>query len=916
VRIDDVGRAVRDFLAAAATEPAALVVEGEAGIGKTTQLGRIVEQAGQAGFRVLSAGAASAEARLTFTVIAELLDGVESSSLERLPPVQRIAVDRILQRGDAGPPTDERVAAAAFRSVLEVLAEAMPVLVAVDDAQCIDVSSRTVLSYATRRLRGRVGVAVTARTDDKEHPAPVSWLEVLRDDAVRRLTLGPMPLAAMQAMLNERPGRRLRRPTMARIHQISGGNPFYALELARAIDDQRPGAHLELSDSLDALVERRLKGLDEAAAALLLAAAAASAPTVDLLAEAAGLSTARVTELLENAERHGVVTLDGPRVHFTHPLLAHGVYTRAGAERRRTAHRRLAEVSGLPEVRARHLALAAVGADEETLAALDAAADAVGARGAFGAAAELLDLATGLGDDNPVRRLRAADYHFRAGALDEADSRLAGLVDTLRPGTLRAVALMLRGAVYGYHDRFDRAAEVLAQGLAEAGDNPDLRVRGRMLLALAIGMADDLAGSFEHACAAVEDADRAGTPALRSQALALYVHVRLMYGLGTDRDALRIALELEDPFDGGPATVQASAVYAVNRAWEGDLSAARVAMAAAARRCTERGNEVDVVWAGEFATMIELWSGRLPDAQRLADDALQRARSIGGQLPLISALAARAAVAAYAGRPEETYAYADEALAAARDSGIAYMAAAPTASLALLEVSRGDHRAALSRLAPLLAAFDPLHDTEIMRGGHLPDAIEALTALGRADEAEPLVAALEVNGARLDRPWMQAVAARGRAQLAVARGDLAGAEQHAERAVAVHDSLPMPFERARTLLTLGAVQRRRRRRQAADTALHGALTIFADIGCALWADRARAEMALLHSTGAEGQQLTATEQQVAERAADGLSNREIAAEVFLSEKMVELHLSRVYRKLGIRSRSQLFLHLRQVDGDS
>lgn len=905
--------AASDFVAGLAAGPAGLMFEGEAGIGKTTAWAHTVQRAADAGVRVLSTRASAAEARMTFAALAELLDGVDPSLLGALAPVQRIALDRVLLRGDAGPPTDERVASAAFLSLLELLSAQSPVLVAIDDVQWLDSSSKTAVAFAARRLKGPIGVLVTARTGEPDG-TDTSWLQLPHHDGLTRVSLRPLSPGALHTVIADQLGRALPRPLIDKIHQISGGNPFFALELARTDEDTPALNRVELPGSLTAVVDRRLGTVTGEPARVLLAAACAGDPTAADLAQATDNTIEGVMDVLEDVESRAIITLDGNRVRFTHPLLAHGVYTHATAAARRTMHRRLAAITDQPELRARHLALASEGGpDEATLSALDAGAEAAAARGAHSSAAELINMAIRLGGDTPVRRLRGAELHFRAGDLTAADTRLGPINDTMPPGALRAIALMLRGAVYGYRDGGARAVDVLAAGVEEAGDNPALRLQGLLLLALAVGMTGDIARSVDYARQAAADAERLGVPALRSQALTLATHVSFMYGLGLDHAGLQSALELEDPDSTAPATLQARAVDAVLCAWTGRLDEARTKVAAVAQRCRDRGNEVDVVWAAEFLTMIDLWSGHWAEAARTADDATDRARQIGGHLLMITALICQAAVAAHTGRAEDTHDAARAAIDAAHDSGIGYLALAPTASLALLEVSRQDYSAALTVLEPVLATFDPVHSTEIMVGGYLPDAIEALIGVGRLDEAEPLISALETNGTRLDRPWMLAAGVRGRAQILTARGDLDAAEQRAHLALAHHERVSMPFEAARTQLVLGGVQRRRRRRQSATTTLRAALTAFETLGSPLWAERARAELERLQPISADSQVLTEAEQRVSVRAASGMSNREIAAELFISVKTVEMNLSSVFRKLRIRSRTELSARLNATE---
>jgi DNA-binding CsgD family transcriptional regulator len=195
----------------------------------------------------------------------------------------------------------------------------------------------------------------------------------------------------------------------------------------------------------------------------------------------------------------------------------------------------------------------------------------------------------------------------------------------------------------------------------------------------------------------------------------------------------------------------------------------------------------------------------------------------------------------------------------------------------------------------------------------VPDAVEALIGLGRLDDAEPLVAALETNGHRMDRAWMLAVGARCRAMLLAARGDMPAATATAQAAMAEHDRLPMPFERARTQLVLGQLHRRQRQRNAASTVLREALGAFDALNTPLWADRVRAELARTDVNAGPAKLLTPGERQVAELVASGMATRNVAAALFISPKTVEVHLTRIYRKLGVRTRTELVRRIDQLE---
>ncbi|KAA0111148.1 AAA family ATPase [Mycolicibacterium sp. P1-5] len=890
--------------------PKAVILDGQAGIGKTTVWRAAVQWASAAGFVVLTATGAVAEVALAWAGLADLLTGVDEAVLAGLPELHQRALGAV-STGEAGPGGDERLVATAFRAVIDALCRQRPVLIAVDDAQWLDEATKLVLGFVVRRLTGPVGVLAAYRSSEPGAPDQ-SWLTPGDPDALSRMTVGPMNLGALHAVIAARHGVTPPRPTMVHIHTLSGGNPFYALELARGLRDH-PGADLAvLPPTLARLVGERIGDLDHVTAQAAVTVATAAEPTVELIAKAIGHRPAELVEILQPLESRGVLAFDGHRIRFTHPLIASAIIADAGPAAQRQAHRNLADVVDNPELHARHLALSMPHGDPGTLGALDSAAEIAAARGAYSTAAELVGLAIGLGGDTESRRLRGAEFHFRAGALDEAEALIAPVVETLPPGLFRALGFMILGSVRGYRDGMVMAAGVLQRAVAEAAQYPALRTQALLLLALATGLGGDMAACVAHAHQARTDAEETGIAALRSQALALWVHVSFMYGLGTDTKALQAALEIEDPETTAPATLQPTAVYAVNCAWTGRLEEARTAMGTVARRCAERGNEVDAVWAAEHLTMIDIGLGRYLDAHQTATDALERARQVDAQLPLITALTAMASVAAHQGDLNGTHAAACQAMETATAAGLTYLVGPALMSLAFIQVSAGDYAAALQTLQPLLDNFDATHDTEIVAGAYLPDAVEALTALGRAEEAEPLVAALETNGALRDRPWMLAVGARCRALVVAAHGDLDDACRHVEQAMTYHERLPMPFERARTQLLLGQLLRRRRRSQAAHNALRQAAAVFEEIGSPLWAARAQSELDRL-AARSEGGALTGAERQVAENAAAGLSNKQIAATLYLSPKTVEMYLSNAYRKLGIRSRSQLGGQLRQLN---
>ncbi|WP_319458315.1 ATP-binding protein [Mycobacterium sp. RTGN4] len=899
-------RAVTDFLTSACAQPSALVIAGEPGIGKTTSWLAAVASARQRGFRVLSARAAAAESVLAYGALADLLAGLDAIASADLPHPQRLAVDRILLRASAdGAAVDQHAISAGFLSAVERLGEESPVLVAIDDLQWLDPSSAQVIAFAARRLTAPVGVLVTVRGDAD---SAASWLQLPNPDSVARITLRPLAIGALYALISERLGRTFSRPTMLRIHEVSGGNPFYAIELARGIDAGPRDVDPLLPRSLAELVRARLGSLTADARDALLAVACLADPTVSLVSRAVGTDADRMVDILAEAEEKAIIGIDGNRLRFTHPLLATGVYTDAAPAQRRMMHRRLGEIVDQPELRARHLALSATSADPLTLAALDTAADSARTRGAPAAAAELFDLALRLGDDTPERQMGSAAYHFDAGDTGRAGALLGEAIERLAPGMLRAQALCQLALVRVFDQNFVEAADLLRRALGEAEDNLTMQVQALVALSWALVNSGHLGTAVDTIEDAVLRAECLGQHDLLSQALGLRVLMHFMRGDVIDEPSLRRALEMEGRHTSIPLPFRPSMQNAMMLGWTGQLDSAHDEMLSIRRRCLEHGDESGLLYVAFHAVLIAIWRGDLIEAMLVAEDAVERATQLGGDVSLSIAMTIRAAATAYGGREDDARRDLAEALAASQRCGSYRLAEWPITILGFLEVSLGNYQEALTALEPLLSHLDAAPEaTEIVAASFVPDIVEAMIQLGRLGEAEPLIGTLERNGCRLDRAWMLAVGARCRSMLLAAQGDLDAAVDAVERAMVEHKRLLMPFERARTQLLLGQLQRRQRQKSSATASLGEALQTFEGLQTTLWADRVRGELVRTNvgPSGRTAQQLTPAEQRVAELAASGMTNREIATALFISPKTVDVNLYRVYRKLDIQSRSQL-----------
>jgi ATP/maltotriose-dependent transcriptional regulator MalT len=481
----------------------------------------------------------------------------------------------------------------------------------------------------------------------------------------------------------------------------------------------------------------------------------------------------------------------------------------------------------------------------------------------------------------------------------------------LEPGSLRARALALLGPVRIFDDSFVEGVAAMERSLDDAPDDLELRVPTLVTLGLPLFNTGQLAAAARRAEQAVADATRLGHPLLLSQALSMRVFLNFLRGNGFDEVSMRTALEMEARHQdsamgsGFQMIVRPRSHHAILLGWTGQLDRAHEEMGALRRICVEHGLENELIYAIYYNVQVEIWRGN-PEAAMLTELGMESAQHVGGEVGIGAAMTWRAALAAYAGYEQQARSDASAALAAMQRCGARMLAGWPVAIIGFLDISLGNHSSALDTLKPLLAQLDSAPEgTEIYLAEFVPDAVEALIHLGRLDEAEPLVDRLQRNGRRLDRPWMLAVGARCRSMLLAARGDVDAATATAEAAMAEHDRLPMPFERARSQLLLGQLQRRQRHRDVATATLREALNAFEAMGTPLWADRARAELDRINAGHGHGEELTVSEQRVADLAASGMTNQEVAAALFISPKTVEANLTRIYRKLGIHSRAEL-----------
>lgn len=914
-----IGRLLDD----ASARPAALVLEGEAGIGKTALLEAGAELGRQRSFSVLLCRPAAAETGFAYAAVSDLLAGVGEDSMAALDSPLRDALDAALLRGDrSGRAPDRRAVAAALMALLEQLAMDSPVLLVLDDWQWLDRASRQAIAFALRRLRGPVGllaarrILVGAAIHDDAPPTGES-IELPGGQPPARLAVGPLDAPALRSLLQTRTGG-LPGPVLDRIERMSAGNPLFALGLAENLPADRYTLEIELPPSLHELVRDRIKGLGRDVREVLLLASALARPTVATVQ--AAWSRDDADALLGQAEERGIVRIEGGLVRFSHPLLASGVYAGASRPRRREAHRALSAVVDGLEERARHLALASVSADPEVVAMLDQAAIEARSQGAPSAAAELIELALALGAGDAERRVRAATYHCEAGVIARARELLRGVIDELAEGPVLARAQSLMGTICHRDDSFVEAAELFVLALRGVPPGSAEWIDVSLELCWVLANLGRTAEALPYAVDASAAARRLTDPGLLAEALIVTVTLRFMLGQGLCEEGLQEALMLEDRERRTWVWHRPSMLASLVLTDVGRLQEASAALSAVRAICIQRGEEAELIYTVILGVQHALLRGRVAEADALGREAREHASLVGTATARGIALWADAALAAWIGREASARQAAAESLALFAANGSVAGAALPLGTMALLELSLGNSEAVVAQLAPLALPVITADTADPTTVKWLADVAEALIALGRTREASQIVDWLEGRGRTLGRIWAVAVGARCRGLLLAADGQLTAAQEALADAMNAHDLLPLEFERARTMLALAAVQRRLRRRRAARETLGEAAHLFEWLGALPWLDRAQRELGRIAPprTPAEDE-LTASELRVAVLAASGMTNREVAAKLFISPKTVEANLARAYRKLGIRSRAELgsrILALRRRDPEA
>jgi DNA-binding CsgD family transcriptional regulator len=880
-----------------------LVLRGEAGAGKSALLawarGRAAGEMG-----LLLAQGTESEAELGFSGLFDLLRPA-LGRLAALPDPQAAALRGAFA---LGPPGGDRLAVhLAALGLLAAHAERHgPQLGLVDDAHWLDVPSQDALAFCARRLR-----------DD-----PVALLVAMREEepgggalrALPALAIGPLDGDAAAALLRRSAPEPLAPAVEARLLEACAGHPLALVEVQALLTPaQRRGAE-PLPDPLPAgawLRQAWIRRLDalspEARGAVeLLAASDTGAFTVldgALRAMGAGFAA------LEEAEAALLVEIGEDRVAFRHPLVRSVIQEATAPRGRRAAHRALAAASR-GERRAWHLAGAALGPDAEAATALAEVggrlrdrADPVGASRALERAADLT-ADPRLRVDRLLAAAGQAHLAFRPEAalalLDRAAEAGADALQRADAERLRARILIWQGELAAAH-----------RGLIDAADSVLRRDPGRATGALAdAALVLLMAGRTREGMAAArrawEVSDAAG-PEARMAARASLGWALILRGFW------RAGYPLVAAAAGAPADLT-GARDPVNLArecaiWVEDWETAEAVLPRLVAETRAAGAVGALAYPLGCLADLEFRTGRWAAALAHAAEAVQVAE-VTGQRPGF-ALAKLARIEAARGDEAACRAHAAALAETARTRGFESLEAYGCSAVGALELAAGRpaEAAAALRRAARLAAWGGMEEPAVDLFG--PDLVEALARAGDARGAAAALRAFAEQAERVGRSWPRAALARCRGLIA-AEGGFDGHFAEAERRLA---GAPMPFERARTALAHGERLRRARRRREARLRLGAALEAFDELGAAAWAERARAE---LRVSGARargrrepaGDELTAQELTVAQAVVEGATNREVAARLFVSPKTVEGHLGHIYRKLGVRSRTQLAARMR------
>jgi DNA-binding CsgD family transcriptional regulator len=909
----------RRFLEATGNGPACLVIEGQPGIGKTMLWQLIGEEAAASGMRLLMSRPSELETDLPHVSLADLFEPVAAEMRPELPAPQRRALDLALLSGEEDDDdADLRALGTAILASLRHLASRAPVVVAIDDLQWADRATVGALGFAARRLKSdRVGLllarrpaALTPEAEALETAFANSWREAC--------ALEPMSLGGLHRLIDERFGINLPRPSLVHLERATLGVPLFAIDLVDALRrDGRamtPDAIVRAPVEIERMVALRLEPLAHDARRVVDAVAAVGRPDLELLD---GLEGHGVETALESAIEHGLLEREADRVRFAHPLYRSVVYRAMQGEYRRQLHLRIAQLVGDRGTSSLHLAMGTDAPNADVAKVIADEAAAAEQRGTAASAAVLYEHASRITPSDAVgpradRMLSLARLLWELGEVDRSRVITHEVVRIAPPGSTRVLARLLEGTHALWTTGAAAAIDAYGAALGDAAGEPELEAAVHLRIAYVTD--HDVALAIEHAGKAALLAEgRPGAVDLAACALLMLADFELSLGRPYDADRAERgrAMLLGAASPRRPRSSIDAHRIARERSWllhaaTDDLATARAELAAI-RRADEDGG-IDRPAPIAYLDLAEL-SCQLGDAMaaRSYAELAEQFAAQTGNLPYAAAGAALAGalVAEHVGDLERAEALARRAGEAAAELGDGPM----LDRVAVVEARLGLARQRARHAAEVLLEVEANVEASGIRhpGFHRfrGELVEALVLAGRLEEGRAQAAIFSAAVQASPTPWGLAVAARSRGLVAAASGDLESALVELAEAHAQQVALPMPVERGRTLVHLGRVHRRRRKKRVALDAFDAAVRAFDSAGAAGWARLARAEGERVSSRTAGVSQLTTTEREVARLAAGGMTNRQVADAMVISPKTVDGALTRVYAKLDIHSRAEL-----------
>lgn len=877
-----------------------VTIRGEAGIGKSSLLGAAAAELEDGGMRVVRVALSSVESQLGWAGLRLLCDGLAEPLRTLAEPARGVLAGACGRSADAAEVDPARVAF----SLAELLDHAAPVAIFVDDLHWLDQPSASALAFAVRSTAARPVLTVLAH---RPVELPIDPARLLDQSCRVSIELEGLSVASLHRVLREKAGVRLGRPDAARIHAATGGSPLHAMEIGRLLSN---GVSLDdalVHPSAFDVIASRLRAVPEDARAVLLAAALAAAPTLQRIAGV--LPDVDVEAALAGAPIAGLADVRRGVIQFVHPLVPAALVAGAGGATRRSLQRALAEHAADPDERVLLLQASTDGPDDALAAELDAAASRASDRGDVIAAARFARWAAERTPPDAVgarvgRLLDAADLALAGGdhqvpvELAEAAMALDDSVDVLfRANVTKALTIGNRGDEWDALALLDATLERLTGRPAQCARIHDIRCQ--------VYMRNDVPAALEAARASLDAAAAAHDSDAVDRARSLVDLMSVMVGEPVDLHAVAERCE-RLPLTG------------VARDWCATVLNLCDLASVSRHHCTLQLAEYQRLGLVHYEAPVHsrllldlITLGRYRDALREAETCLDFHEMLGGliEAPLHADIAFLTTVLGDESRAVGARRTAERVLATAVDTGDKATGMARMAQLAVL---RGQWAKAADWAQQ---AEGVAQRTGLGRSGVVPHRIEGLEAmvhLGRIGEAEDLLATIGLVAERTGMPRGPADMLRARALLASARGDLDGAVELGVAAIDAYRSIDFPLDVARGEQFVGSALRRAGRRTEAAEYLRLARLAFEKLEATPLVARVDAETARLGARRSSGgTALTPTEQQVADLVVAGRSNAEIAAALVVSLRTVESNLTKAYRKLGVRSRTELVATLRR-----